>query len=433
MEPQQEKISLFPILLVTFIGTLGFSIVLPFLVVLVTKFGGNAVIYGLVGAAYSASQLIGAPILGRWSDKYGRKKILLFSQIGTLIAWVIFLVALFLPRTTLFVNDSALLGTFTLTVPLLLIVIARALDGVTGGNVSVANAYLADITKEKERSKNFGKMGVASNLGFIIGPALAGLLGATVFGATLPVVAALVISVVAVFVIASRLKESRPCVIKKDPEDINIRKILGHDPKECYLIPKSEKVTLKQILRIKHIPYLLVVYFVMFLGFNVFYTAFPIHAIQGLGWSIVQMGMFFALMSFVLVLVQGPVLSRASKKYSDASLCIAGNAVLGTSFLFLLSSNVIFLYGAAVLFAVGNGLMWPSFLSILSKHAGEKHQGSVQGFASSSGSLASIIGLILGGFLYVLIGPKTFLISAGAIYIVFLLSFRFLSFQKKTT
>ncbi|MDH3691775.1 MAG: MFS transporter, partial [Gammaproteobacteria bacterium] len=94
-------ISLLPILSVNFVGTLGFSIVLPFLVFLVTKWGGNALIYGLLGATYSAFQLIGAPILGRWSDRYGRRKILLLSQLGTLLSWMIFLGAFLLPENAL--------------------------------------------------------------------------------------------------------------------------------------------------------------------------------------------------------------------------------------------------------------------------------------------------------------------------------------------
>jgi len=84
------KVSLYPILSVNFVGTLGFSIVMPFLVFLVIKFGGNAFIYGILGATYSAFQFIGAPLLGKWSDTFGRKKILLLSQIGTLLSWLIF-------------------------------------------------------------------------------------------------------------------------------------------------------------------------------------------------------------------------------------------------------------------------------------------------------------------------------------------------------
>ncbi len=93
----QSQVQLFPILLINFIGTLGFSIVLPFLVFLVKDFGGNAIVFGIVSAIYPAFQLIGAPILGKWSDTYGRKKILLLSNAGTLIGWIFFLVALFLP------------------------------------------------------------------------------------------------------------------------------------------------------------------------------------------------------------------------------------------------------------------------------------------------------------------------------------------------
>src|SRR5919106_1102272 len=190
----QNKIQLFPILLVNFIGTLGFSIVLPFLVFLVKDFGGNAIVFGILSAMYPAFQLIGAPILGRWSDVYGRKKILLISHGGTLVGWMIFLIALFLPINNLFSIDSSIIGTFVITLPLAALFLARAIDGLTGGNVSVANAYVADISSDENRSKNFGKMAISSNLGFIVGPALAGILVATVYGEVLPVLAALILS-----------------------------------------------------------------------------------------------------------------------------------------------------------------------------------------------------------------------------------------------
>ena len=196
----ERQSQLFPILLVNFIGTLGFSIVLPFLVFLVRDFGGNAIAYGILGATYSAFQLIGAPILGKWSDVYGRKKILLLSNAGTLIGWIFFLVALFLPVEK-FTLDNALLGTFVISLPLLVLFLARAIDGITGGNISVANAYLADISSNENRSRNFGKMAVSQNLGFIVGPALAGILGGTIYGAILPVSAALILSLVTIIVI----------------------------------------------------------------------------------------------------------------------------------------------------------------------------------------------------------------------------------------
>src|SRR6478735_12015631 len=128
-----KQSSLFPLLLVTFVGTLGFSIVLPFLVFVVMKFGGNAIVYGLLAATYPLFQLIGAPILGRWSDTYGRKKVLLLSNAGTSIGWVLFLFALFLPAEKVFNIDLPLLGTFVIILPILMLSGLRAIDGLTGG------------------------------------------------------------------------------------------------------------------------------------------------------------------------------------------------------------------------------------------------------------------------------------------------------------
>ena len=145
-------------MLSNFIGTISYSIVLPFLVFLVIGFGGNSLIYGILSAIYPAFQLIGAPTLGRWSDVYGRKRILLLSNGGTLIGWIIFLIALFLPVTHIISINSSTFGAFVITLPLIVLFIARALDGITGGNISVANAYLADVSTDKDRSKNFGKV-----------------------------------------------------------------------------------------------------------------------------------------------------------------------------------------------------------------------------------------------------------------------------------
>ena len=424
-----KQIPLYPLLLSNFIGTLGYSIVLPFLVFLVIDFGGNAIIYGILAAMYPAFQLVGAPILGRWSDIYGRKKVLLISHGGTVIGWIFFLFALFLPVENLIRISSLFIGTFVISLPLVVLFLARSIDGITGGNISVANAYLADISSDENRSKNFGKMAISSNLGFIVGPALAGILGATIYQEILPVLAALVLSLITLIVIGFALKESKPqsmVITKQIPENKSIRKVFAQECKECYQAPNPKKLRLKDVFKLKNIPFLIALYFFIFLGFNIFYTSFPIHAVDGLKWSVLELGVFYAVLSGIMVLVQGPVLRKALKKFSEEKLVIIGSIILGANFILIVSNNEIFIYGAAVLFAVGNGLMWPSFLSILSKTAGNAYQGFIQGIASSFGSLASIVGLIIGGLLYSLIGGFSFLISAGIIFVVFIMSFKLL-------
>jgi MFS transporter, DHA1 family, tetracycline resistance protein len=425
-----KQASLFPILLVNFVGTLGFSIVLPFLVFVVMKFGGNAIVYGLLAATYPAFQLIGSPILGKWSDTYGRKKILLLSNVGTSIGWLLFLFALFLPSNSFNIH-IVFLGTFVVIIPLLMLFLARAIDGVTGGNISIANAYLADLSSDSTRSKNFGKMAISSNLGFILGPALAGILGGTIYGAILPVLAALILSLVTIIVIVLLLKEPKPRLVEEMlvPEQGTIRKAFSQECRECYSDIGIKKPKMRDIFKLKHISFLLALYFLIFLGFNVYYAAFPAHATKDLKWSVTQLGIFYAILSGIMVFIQGPVLRKALKKFSEEKLVIIGSIILGTNFILFVSNNIVSVSCAIVLFAVGNGLMWPSFMSILSRYAGSKLQGSVQGVAGSFGGLASILGLILGGFLYNAIGAVTFLISAGVIFSIFLMSFQLLKWK----
>ena len=463
---------LIPLLFINFIGTFGLSIVLPFLVFLVTDFGGNAFIYGVVAATYPVFQLIGGPVLGRWSDLYGRKRILLLSHTGTFLSWIVFLAALLLPEIEIFSISSRILGAFVITIPLLVIFIARGLDGLTGGNVSVANAYIADVTDDDNRSKNYGKMSISTNLGFIAGPLFAGILAGTRYGYSLPVIGAIFITFMGIIVIVFMLPEPLSCSneFEKKPEirendnhkkteknkrKLNIselKKLLGLEFRECIkaidpLKPikdngkygedkknngkkRTRKMGIRDVLSMPYIFLIMVMYFLMFIGFNLFYTAFPVHAIENLGWNVQKMGLYFSYLSLMLVIVQGPVLTRVSKKYSDSILVFAGCFLLGTNFILLESGDQFLTYLAAVFFALGNGVMWPSINSILSKVAGKVHQGAVQGVASAVTSLSSIFGLLAGGYLYGKIGSSVFLIAAFTIYISTILSVRFISVKE---
>ncbi|MCB9059824.1 MAG: MFS transporter [Calditrichae bacterium] len=421
----KAEVPLFPILSVNFIGTLGFGIILPFLIYLVTSYGGNALIYGILGATYSAFQLLGAPLLGKWSDIFGRRKILLLSQLGTLISWLIFFWAMHMPADGLTQINSAILGSFTLTMPLIVLFMARALDGLTGGNVSVANAYLADITPESERSKNFGKLAISSNLGYVIGPALAGLLGATAWGEKLPVLAAILISFIASAIIFFRLPEYSPRTIIDIPGKTNVRKIVGQEQKECFKLECKEEISFSFAMKMKDIRLLLIINFLVFLGFNFFYIAFPVYAVDALKWDIALTGTFFSFLSIFMVLIQGPVLSFMSKKFSDNFLTMSGSVVLASSFLFFLSHSTWVIYIGALFLAIGNGIMWPSVLALISKTSPQKFQGAIQGYSSSLGSAASIIGLLCGGLIYNQLGAYIFVLAAVIIITIFIIMILF--------
>jgi MFS family permease len=157
------------------------------------------------------------------------------------------------------------------------------------------------------------------------------------------------------------------------------------------------------------------------LAFNFFYVSFPVYAVQGLEWSVKTTGAFFALMSFLMVLVQGPLLGRLSKVIAERTLIIVGGLILSLSFLLFTAREDGPIFAGAALLALGNGLMWPSIVAVLSKRAGDQ-QGAVQGLAGSGGAVASILGLVLGGILYGFVDGWIFGLSFALVLLVVLLS-----------
>lgn len=416
--------TLFPVLLVNFIGMLGYSLIIPILVFLVQKFGGNAFLYGLLGATYPAFQLFGAPMLGRWSDRVGRRKVLLVSQIGTFLAWCLFIISLLLPVEELFGINSTALGAFSISLPLILLFVARALDGLTGGNVSVANAYMSDISDDKTRKANFGKLGSSTSLGFVIGPAAAGLLGGTIMGELLPVIVAAFVSLTAIIIIYFYLPESHPVPVCDEADDYRwYQKLFGVEHKDCYNQDQKNGPGILSMLKLEGVPHLYGMYFLNFFGFSFFYSGLPILASETMGWTSGELGIFFAVTSTVMVLTQGPLLSFLSVRFEDRSLVIAGAGLLACSFFLLPLAEPFYVFTGGIILALGNGTMWPSFLSILGRTGPRTQQGALQGYANSMGSMASILGLIGGGTLYATLGPQVFYFAGIIIGINFLMAF----------
>ena len=402
-----------PILAVHLFGALGFSLAIPFLVFIVDDLGGATWTYGLLGATYSAFQLVGAPVLGRWSDRTGRRPVLLASQAGTLAAWLLFLVALSLP-----VDGFVAVAGATLTLPLLLVFGARALDGATGGNVSVANAYVADLTRDTPQLRQvaFGRMGMASSIGFVIGPAAAGVLGGTSWGPRLPIAIAALMALVTTLAIVVWLREPAGRCPEGPGAPAPLEAGLNQQAKPCDRAP-APPISL-EMLRRRSVAAILVATFVVFLGFNLFYAGFPVHAMQSYGWDTGQLGVFFAVLSGMMVIAQGPLLTFVSRHLSRRIVFGAGMACLTISLLSLVLPAGRLTYVGAALFALGNGLSWPTFQARVAEVAGDA-QGAIQGAATSASSLASISGLIVGGALYPALQSGLFYV-AGALFTVVL-------------
>lgn len=402
---------------------LGYSIIIPLLVFLVRDFGGNAYVYGILGSIYPAFQLVGAPVLGRWSDRIGRRRVLLISQGGTFLAWLVFIWALVSPKTTLLAWGSGL-DMIVITLPLLLLFFARAIDGLTGGNVSVANAYLSDVSTPENRKANFGKMASSTSLGFIIGPAIASMLAGTAWGTLLPVAAAALISLIAIGVIYWFLPESKTSDVANDLTNVDVKKLYAVEIKDCYARQDCPDRGFRYIINLPHIRLMFLVYFVTFLGFSFFYAGLPLYASGTLNWTPAQLGTFFTVSSLVTVVFQGPVLTYLSDRVSDSLLVSVGCALICINFFLVPQGTDLWLYVAVVLMAMGNGLMWPSFLSLLSRVGESDIQGTIMGYANSMGSSASILGLIFGGILMGQLGPVVFYVSGGLFVILFIITLR---------
>lgn len=172
------------------------------------------------------------------------------------------------------------------------------------------------------------------------------------------------------------------------------------------------------VFRIEGVLSLCLIYFLIFFAFNTYYTAFPVHVVEEFRWSIGQIGYFFSALSLLMIFVQGPLLQAIAKKTSETPLVLAGSFLLIFNFGLLIINAEWAVYSSIVFFALGNGLMWPSFLSLLSRKGTEENQGQIQGVASSFGSLASIAGLIVGGTGYIFMGANTFAISVLSILTV---------------
>jgi len=399
-----------------FLSSLGFSIVLPFLVFLVTRFGGNAFALGAMGAAFWAAQFVGSSWLGPLSDRIGRKRVLVRSQLGALAAWAVFLVAVYVPRIEIADIDTGVTGALTLTVPLILLVVSRVTDGLFNGSVSVANAYMADATTGHARKVGFARLGVANNLGFVLGPVIAGFLARSDAGMVAVVGLALVLSGCAAALARFRLPDAPPHpatpIDVAQAGGVTAHKMLGGGCAESVKRPRSR---LRVVLGVPELRPLLALYFLVFLGFSIFTAALPIHAAVDLGWSSGDLGILFTALALSLVVTESVVLPVLARHTRDAMLGAIGSALVMIGYVAMATRFGWALYAGVVLYGIGNGLSWPSYLALLARSGPSNLQGTIQGIGGSAGAVASIVGTLTSGILFEAIGAATLYVSAAAL------------------
>jgi MFS transporter, DHA1 family, tetracycline resistance protein len=357
-----DKKRLFSILLVVFIDLLGFSLILPLLPYYAETFNASKFTTGLLIAVYALMQLIGAPVLGRLSDRYGRRPILLVSVFGTFLGFL-------------------LLG-FANT--LWMLFAARIIDGITGGNLSVAQAYISDVTDAQNRAKGLGLIGAAFGVGFIIGPVTGGLLSQ--YGYNVPAFVAAGLSFINFILIYVWLPES-----------------LSKEKREQIGEQKRPAVTLGALLTALKRPFtgsLLITRFFFGLAFAIFQTIFSLYALAKFNLSARDTGFVLTYVGVLSVIVQGFLVGRLTARFREDHLMVASVALMAISLLgWALAPSVFWLLVVLTPTSLSGGILNTLLSSTLTKAVAPQEIGGILGLSASVESSTRIIAPILGGAL----------------------------------
>lgn len=367
---------LIPIFLIVFVDLLGFGLIIPLLPRYAESFGASDTVIGLLLASYSVMQLIGAPLLGRLSDRWGRKPLLLVSQLGTLAGFILLVVAHSLP----------------------LLFFSRMLDGFTGGNLSIAQAAIADVTAEKDRARAYGLIGAAFGLGFILGPALGGVLSR--WGYSAPAIAAAIISAVTITLTLTLFPETHGSAVAAAAS------------------PRSEfsLAALRRALGNTQLLRLLGLGLIFNFAFAVFQTTFALFSKDQFGFNAEQTGYALAYVGLLAVIAQVVVLPRLVKRLGEPRTVLAGIGALGLGLLFVgLISHWPPLLGALVFTALGGAAVSPALQSLYTRSVSADERGGVLGLAASAESLARIGAPIWGGWVLGQLGAHAPALGASII------------------
>jgi MFS transporter, DHA1 family, tetracycline resistance protein len=345
--------SLVVLFLTIFVSLIGFGIIIPLLPFYAQTFGASPTTIGLLFASFSLAQFVAAPVLGDLSDRWGRRPVLVFSLLGTVLSFT--LLALAHSLTLLF--------------------IARIVDGLSGGNITAARAYIADVTPPEDRAKQYGLIGAAFGLGFILGPALGGALSHISY--TAPIWAAVVLSAVAAVLAFAWL-----------PEPARHEVDAGAAP---------WWQTLPKLIARPGLGSLLLVDFLYWSTFAVYQTTFALYGQRRFGWDATHIGYILASFGLLGVLIQTRVVGPVTRALGDRRTLVIGLgcATTGLAVGSLAASIPVFVL-ALVPTALGMGLCNPTLTALISRAVGPAEQGLVQGAAGALESLGRTGGPIWG-------------------------------------
>lgn len=357
---------------VVLVDLLGFSVVMPLLAPLGREFGLDGWRIGLLFSAYPLCQLVSGPILGRLSDRHGRRPVLIFSQAGTALSFLMLGLARDFPT----------------------LLLARALDGASGGNILVAQAYVADVTTPENRSRGLGLIGMAFGLGFVLGPLLGGVILSMpidpYWRLRLPFLVGALFSTVAWVLVLTRLPESLPA-------DAAARRA-------------SRVISWRGLVETATHPLiglLVLVGFLVTVSFASLEGTYSLLLRDRMGWDARRAAFAFAFLGLVSAVVQGGLIRRLVPRFGEPRLILAGVALLAAGMALMAGASTALAVGlATVVLALGQGLAGPSLSGLISKATPADEQGAIFGTLSSAQTLARMFSYSLANVMFARLGPS---------------------------
>ena len=388
---RQHKATLGIVFLIVFIDLVGFGIVIPFLPLYAEEYGPSPVMFGLLMASFSLMQFLFAPVLGRLSDRYGRRPVLLVSLVGSVFGYLLFA----------FAGSIAMLF------------LSRIVDGISGGNISTAQAVIADITDEKDRARGMGLIGAAFGLGFICGPGIGGLLADV--ATWLPGVAAATTSAVAFVLVLLRLPET-----------------LDTEMRGTARARRFGLKSLSEALAHPVVGLCLAMIFLVIFAFANFETTFAQFGRLRFQLSTSQIGWLFVYAGVLGAVIQGGLAGALVRRFGEGPLVAVG------TFLSFVALGVLpyvdrqsWLLVTLALLAVGHGIAAPSLSALTSKLVAREEVGGVMGVYQSLSSLGRIVGPFWGELVYGSLGfewpyrtGSVFMLAASVVAVVMLIRLR---------